>query len=154
GARGRIAAPRIGETPDGRAARDDGQTQSEVVRVAAAGRRRGRSSRHGRARSRSRSIVLTATSARRSLTRSDGATTRGQPSPAAAVQTFTDLYRYRFVLSNLVGRNLKVLYRSMSLGMLWTLLNPLVMVTTLTVVWVVVFGNSLSFAAMVIVALI
>lgn len=70
------------------------------------------------------------------------------------MQTFTDLYRYRFVLSNLVGRNLKVLYRSMSLGMLWTLLNPLVMVTTLTVVWVVVFGNSLSFAAMVIVALI
>jgi lipopolysaccharide transport system permease protein len=71
-----------------------------------------------------------------------------------SVQTFTDLYRYRFILSNLVGRNLKVMYRSMSLGMLWTLLNPLVMVTTLTLVWVVVFNNSLSFAAKVIVALI
>jgi lipopolysaccharide transport system permease protein len=70
------------------------------------------------------------------------------------VQTFTDLYRYRFILSNLVSRNLKVMYRSMSLGMAWTLLNPLVMVTTLTVVWVVVFNNTLSFAAKVIVALI
>jgi len=70
------------------------------------------------------------------------------------VQTLLELYHYRFILSNLVGRNLKVMYRSMSLGMLWTLLNPLVMITTLTVIWVVVFGNSLSFAARVIVALI
>lgn len=71
-----------------------------------------------------------------------------------SVQTFTDLYRYRFILSNLVGKNLKVMYRSMSLGMLWTLLNPLVMITTLTVVWVLVFGSPLSFAAKCIVALI
>jgi lipopolysaccharide transport system permease protein len=75
------------------------------------------------------------------------------PRPSA-VQTFTDLYRYRFVLSNLVSRNLKVMYRSMSLGMLWTLLNPLVMVTTLTVVWVVIMGSKASFAAQVIVGLI
>ena len=70
------------------------------------------------------------------------------------MQTFTDLYRYRFILTNLVDKNLKVMYRSMSLGMLWTLLNPLVMITTLTVVWVGVFGAQLSFAAMCIVALI
>ncbi|MDP6423972.1 MAG: hypothetical protein QGG14_04475 [Planctomycetota bacterium] len=63
------------------------------------------------------------------------------------MQTFTDLYRYRFVLSNLVGKNLKVMYRSMSLGMLWTLLNPIVMMGTLTVVWVVVFKAPMSFAA-------
>ncbi len=70
------------------------------------------------------------------------------------MQTFTDLYRYRFVLSNLVGKNLKVMYRSMSLGMLWTLLNPIVMIGTLTVVWVVVFKAPMSFAAMCIVGLI
>ncbi|MCR9248215.1 MAG: ABC transporter permease [bacterium] len=70
------------------------------------------------------------------------------------MQTFTDLYRFRFILTTLVGKNLKVMYRNMSLGMLWTLLNPLVMIATLTVVWVVVFGAPASFASMCIIALI
>ena len=73
---------------------------------------------------------------------------------APDVQTFTDLYRYRFILSNLVGKELKAQYRDMSLGFVWALLNPLIMVSVLTFVWVVVFKLDLSFATMVVVALI
>ena len=70
------------------------------------------------------------------------------------MQTFADLYRYRFVLSNLVAKNLKVLYRNMALGFLWSLLNPLVLVVVLTVVWVLFFGQTIDFALKVLVTLI
>jgi len=70
------------------------------------------------------------------------------------VQTFTDLYRYRFVLSNLVSKNVKVLYRNMALGFLWSLLQPLVMVITLSLVWRFFMGDDGSFAAKVVVVLI
>ena len=70
------------------------------------------------------------------------------------MQTFTDIYKYRFVLSTLVEKNLKIMYRSMSLGLLWALLNPLVMVTTLSVVWTQFMPVPPGFTGMVIVALI
>ncbi len=72
------------------------------------------------------------------------------------MQTLTDLYKYRFILTNLVSKDLKAMYRNMALGFLWSLLNPLVLVVVLSVVWTVFYpsGPGVSFAALVIVALI
>jgi ABC-2 type transport system permease protein len=70
------------------------------------------------------------------------------------VQTFRDVITHRFILQNLVAKELKSLYRNQALGFLWTLLNPLVLIVVLTFVWVVFFGNDLSFPPNVLVALI
>ena len=70
------------------------------------------------------------------------------------MQTFTDIYKYRFILSNLVGKELKAQYRNMSLGFLWALLNPLVLVTVLSLAWTIFLDAPASFPVLVIVALI
>ncbi|MBI5853585.1 MAG: ABC transporter permease [Planctomycetes bacterium] len=61
--------------------------------------------------------------------------------PPLQVQTFTDIVRYRFVLENLVAKNLKALYRNMALGFFWSILNPLVMAVVLTAVQLKFFGQ-------------
>lgn len=57
------------------------------------------------------------------------------------MQTFTDIVRHRFVLENLVAKNLKALYRNMALGFFWSILNPLVMAVVLTAVQLKFFGQ-------------
>jgi len=48
---------------------------------------------------------------------------------------------YRFAISSLVAKNFRVRYRSMWLGMLWSLIVPLVSMTVLTFITTVIFAN-------------
>jgi lipopolysaccharide transport system permease protein len=53
------------------------------------------------------------------------------------------LHRYRYLLRNLVIRDLKVRYKNSLLGVMWSLLNPLLMMVVFTLVFGVLVGNDL-----------
>jgi lipopolysaccharide transport system permease protein len=51
------------------------------------------------------------------------------------IRRVTELYQYRELTRNLVLRNLKVRYKNSALGVLWSLLNPLLMTLVFTLVF-------------------
>ncbi len=54
----------------------------------------------------------------------------------------TELIQYRELLRNLVIRDLKVRYKNSVLGVVWSLLNPLLMMLVFTVVFTVMIPNN------------
>lgn len=52
--------------------------------------------------------------------------------------------KYRNLLENLVSRDIKVRYRRSVLGMIWTVLNPLLMMVVITVVFSTLFRQNIE----------
>lgn len=55
---------------------------------------------------------------------------------------FAELYQYRELIRNLIVRDLKVRYKNSILGVLWSLLNPLLMTLVFTVVFTLMIPDS------------
>ena len=56
----------------------------------------------------------------------------------------SDFFKYRYLLSEIVRRNIKVQYRDSFLGIVWTLLQPLLVTIVLALVFGGFFGKSSS----------
>ena len=52
--------------------------------------------------------------------------------------------KYRFLLIELVKRDIKVKYRSSVLGILWSFMNPLLMMVVMTIIFSNLFGKTIS----------
>lgn len=53
-------------------------------------------------------------------------------------------WQYKDLLANLVSRDIKVRYRKSFLGMLWTVLNPLLMMIVMTIVFSTLFKSDIE----------
>ena len=53
-------------------------------------------------------------------------------------------FQYKDLLYNLVSRDIKVRYRKSFLGMLWTVLNPLLMMIVMTIVFSTLFKSTID----------
>ena len=60
------------------------------------------------------------------------------------VQAARELFQYRTLLGNLVARDLKVRYKRSVLGVVWTMLNPLLMMIVFSIVFARVFRFTIA----------
>jgi lipopolysaccharide transport system permease protein len=60
------------------------------------------------------------------------------------IRRIAELYHYRELVRNLVIRDLKVRYKNSVLGVLWSLLNPLLMTLVFTVVFTLMIPSNIS----------
>lgn len=68
---------------------------------------------------------------------------------------FKELFRYRYLLRNLVSRDLKARYKNSVFGILWSLLNPLAMMLVFTLLFTFMGNDSTrQYAVFVLVGLI
>lgn len=67
---------------------------------------------------------------------------RGTGRIDAVAADVRQLWRYRAVVQNMVVQELRVRYQRSMLGFLWTLLNPVLMMATMSVVFAQLFGVS------------
>lgn len=56
---------------------------------------------------------------------------------------FEELWSYRYLLRNLVERDIKIRYKNSVLGVLWSLLNPLLMMLVFSLIFNKLLGSSL-----------
>jgi ABC-2 type transport system permease protein len=75
-----------------------------------------------------------------------------QTRPAPVVGEFLELLRYRDLLRLLVINNIKTRYKRSMLGVIWTLLNPLLMMMVMTVAFSSLFRSSLEHYAVYVLA--
>src|SRR5438093_5515248 len=59
--------------------------------------------------------------------------------PETMLESLREVVRYRSLLRNLVARDLKVRYKRSALGILWTMLNPLLLMIIFTIVFAQIF---------------
>ncbi len=59
------------------------------------------------------------------------------------IRQLVEIYRYRELIRNLVVRDLKVRYRNSVLGVLWSLLNPLLMTLVFTIVFTLMIPSDI-----------
>ena len=60
------------------------------------------------------------------------------------LRSLREVVEYRALLKNLVARDVKVRYRRSFLGVLWTMLNPLLMMIVFSIVFSSVFRFSIE----------
>jgi lipopolysaccharide transport system permease protein len=65
----------------------------------------------------------------------------GNLTPWQRAWAWRELHQYRYLLHNLVVRDLKVRYKNSVLGVLWSLLNPLLMMTVFTLLFTVLIPD-------------
>lgn len=58
--------------------------------------------------------------------------------------TASELFKSRFILSQMVKKNIKSQYRNSVLGILWTILNPLLNMIVLAVIFSTIFGRNIE----------
>lgn len=57
------------------------------------------------------------------------------------LKNLKDLYKYRFLIQNLVSRELKARYRGTALGFLWSFINPFLLMVIYTIVFGFIIGS-------------
>ena len=67
-----------------------------------------------------------------------------QPIKRAATAHVNNFLKYRFLIKELVSKNIKLQYRNSFLGVLWTFLQPLLTMIVLAFVFNNIFGRDSS----------